>query len=238
MRAKIVCILIAALIATGIAEALDRPRHLSDAIRSQRRIAKNRPNDPGAYNDLGNLLTLAGQREAAEEAYRHALSLAPEHADTHYNLALLLRLEGRNRSALDELKKAVSLDPKDAWGHYQLGVMLEERGKVSKATDHFARAFVLDGSLAEVESNPQVLDSRLTTRAMMVAYHERITQFEIAPRQYAQPKRITRLLVPEVVEVVEGQEAGEVAGEAEAPPAKGKKKRGRRQRSNDSDEGS
>ncbi len=226
MRSKTVGFLTALLVASGAAVALAQPQFLTDAIRAQKRAANARPNDPGVHNDLGNLLALTGDMEGAEEAYRHALALAPEEADAHYNLALLLRLEGREREALRALKRAVKLDPHDAWGHYQLGVLLEERRKNSKATHHYAEAFVLDAALADFESNPQVLDSRLTTRAMMVAYRERLARVEVAPRRYAQPKRITRLLVPEA-----RRSAGETeTGEASEAPARGKGKRARRKK--------
>lgn len=51
----------------------------------------------------------------------------------------------------------------------------------------------------EIGRNPQILDARLATRAraMLMAYGERMEKLEAAPREYYQPNRITRLLVPE-----------------------------------------
>lgn len=235
MRSTITTFLIALLAGAGAAAAQEQPTHLKDAIKLQKRMANSRPDDPGVLNDLGNLLTLAGASEEAEEVYRQALVIAPDEAATHYNLALLLRLEGRERAALRQLEKAVKLDPDDAWGQYQLGVLLEERRKRNRATHHFARAFILDPALAQFESNPQLLDSRLTTRAMMEAYQERIARFEMAPRRYAQPKRITRLLVPEVRDtaaaVSDGSEA--TVEEPDGKPTKAEREGRRRKRAND-----
>ena len=183
MRPTITALILTTLLGSGAASALDRPRHLNDAIRSQKRIASARPDSAGVLNDLGNLLTLAGRLEEAEEAYRQALAVAPDDSTTHYNLALMLRLDGRRRQAVRELERAVELDPDDAWGHYQLGVMLEEKDKSARAARHFARAFVLDPSLTEFENNPQLLDSDRTTRAMMRAYQDRVARAERAPRQ-------------------------------------------------------
>ena len=224
MRPTFTALILATLLGSGAASALDRPRHLNDAIRSQKRIASARPDDAGVLNDLGNLLTLAGHLEEAEEAYRRALTIVPDDSTTHYNLALLLRLDGRPRQAVRELERAVTLDPDDAWGHYQLGVLLEEKDKTTKAARHFARAFVLDPSLTEFETNPQLLDSHLTTRAMMMAYEERVARAEMAPRQYAQPKRITRLLVPEV-RGARQRTGAEVEDEAPKKQRRGRKKR-------------
>lgn len=224
MRRTILGFLVASLTSAGLVSALDQPRHLGAAIRSQERLTSNRPFNAGAFNDLGNLLTLAGDLERAEEAYRRALEIAPENAVVHYNLGLLLRQTGHSKGALRELKQVVELDSSDAWGHYQLGVLLEERRRNSKAVQHFAQAFILEPELAVLEVNPQLLDSKLLSRSLTLAYTERVARLGTAPRQYQQPKRITRLLVPETKRT-----STTTAGE-EQRPGKRERSKARRKR--------
>lgn len=226
MRRTITALLVAALAGAGLAAAVERPPNLDDAIRAQERLAGARPNDAGVLNDLGNLLALAGLTERAEEAYRRALEILPDEATLHYNLGLLLRQTGHNKAALRALKRVVELDPSDAWGHYQLAVLLEERRSRSKAIHHFTQAFLLEPKLAELEVNPQLLDSRLVSHALTIAYVERVGKLENAPRQYEHPKRITRLLVPEARRTPAGGETSEeTEGEPRKPRRKSKKKK-------------
>lgn len=212
MPRTITALLVAALAGAGVAAAIERPPNLEDAIRAQERRTGSRPGDAGALNDLGNLLALAGETERAEEVYRRALEITPEEAILHYNLGLLLRQSGRPKAALRELKRGVKLDPNDPWAHYQLGALLEEERQRSKAIHHFTRAFVLEPELAQLDVNPQLLDSRLVTHALTLAYVERVASLESAPRQYEHPKRITRLLIPEA-------RSRPAAGEATTEPA-------------------
>ncbi len=224
MRRTITALLVAALAGAGLAAAV-QPHNLDDAIRAQERLVAARPNDSGVLNDMGNLLALAGLTERAEEAYRRALELAPETAIVHYNLGLLLRQIGRERAALRSLKRVVELDPSDPWGHYQLAAVLEERGERSRALHHFSRAFVLEPELAQLEANPQLLDSKLVSHALTIAYVERAAMIESAPRQYEQPRRITRLLVPEARRSSASEEPSAETTEPERRPRKKKRQK-------------
>jgi len=56
--------------------------------------------------DEGRDLFLQGEVEAAEERYREALQMAPEHTGALYSLGVLLRVTGRREEALEILRKA------------------------------------------------------------------------------------------------------------------------------------
>jgi tetratricopeptide (TPR) repeat protein len=205
-----------------VARAAQEPRFLDDALTAQQRLVRNRPNDAGAVNDLGNLYHLGGNLVSAEEAYRRALEINPEFTPALYNLALLLQQTGERKEAKRTLDSMLELDPDHGWGHFQMGMILDASKKFDRAAAHYARAFVIDPGLMEIGRNPQILDSRLATRAraMLMAYAERMARLEAAPREYYRPDRITRLLVPEAKAAAErgrAARAKESGGKADKP---------------------
>ena len=204
-----------ALALSASAIAAETPHRLPEAIAIQQQLVEQHPGDAAALNDLGNLLDLAGRLDLAEEAYRQAIAVDPEVTSARYNLALLLRRQGQLRRAVRELREAVDLAPEHAWGHFQLGTLLEQQGRNHRAAEHLSRAFVLDPELLEVGKNPQLLDSRLVTRASLESYLERVASLESAPRQYEHPDRITSMLVPGV-ERVSSQPIGRVELETDS----------------------
>lgn len=200
MRRTITAFIALAAALAGSAAAADEPRHLKDALTAQKRLVRVRPDHAGAFNDLGNLHHLDGELTLAAEAYRRAIELDPSFTPALYNLALLLQQTGEKKAAKRTLESVLELEPDHEWGHFQMGRILENSYKYNKAAHHYARAFVLDPGLMEIGRNPQILDTRVATRARakLMAYTERMEKLEAAPRQYHQPDRITRLLVPEV----------------------------------------
>ncbi len=184
-----------ALILAAIATVAAGPPNLATAIDAQRKLAAERPDDPTVQNDLGNLLQLAKHSDEAEAAYRRAIELDPKHASFHFNLGLVLEKRGDNRAAMKEYKTAVELEPKHAWAHYQMGSLLEKAGRKEPAIRSYARAFALDPQLGFPEVNPSLLDSQLTTSAMLRAYRTQDAPTLTAAR-YDDPLHIRGLLVP------------------------------------------
>jgi len=184
-----------ALILAAFATVAAGPPNLMTAIDAQRKLAAERPDDPAVQNDLGNLLQLAKHPDEAEAAYRRAIELDGKHASFHFNLGLVLEKRGENRAAMKEYKTAVELDPRHAWAHYQIGSLLEKAGRKEPAIRSYARAFSLDPQLGFPEVNPSLLDSKLTTSAMLRAYRTEDSQTLTAAR-YDDPQHIRGLLVP------------------------------------------
>ncbi|HEX6199632.1 MAG TPA: tetratricopeptide repeat protein, partial [Thermoanaerobaculia bacterium] len=153
------------------------------------------PADPQVQNDLGNLLLLAGQPEAAEAAYRRALELAPDMTSARYNLALLLIQTDRPKAAQEELERVVKAEPENAWAHYQMGVVQDRAGSDRRAIKHYGRAFRLDPQLAFPEVNPHVIENEHVTSAMLRAYRDLPLAGE-APKSYEQAGRIVSLMMP------------------------------------------
>jgi hypothetical protein len=171
------------------------PPNLPRAIDAQRALVADRPTDPAALNDLGNLLRLAGHLAEAEEAYRRAVAVDPQRATARFNLALLLQQRGAAGEALAELKQVLEIDPGHAWAHYQTGVLLERKGQKAAAIRAYAQAFALNPELAFPGVNPHVIENTLLTEALIRSYSVAPPTPQ-APNAYEDPGRIASLLVP------------------------------------------
>lgn len=180
-----------AFVALGSTSA---PPNLGKAIEAQRQLAKELPRDAQVLNDLGNLLTLAGNLPEARASYEAAIELDAELPAARYNLGLLLQQLGERRQALSEFKKVLKIQPDNAWAHFQAAMLHEAGGNDSAAVEHYAKAFRLDPQLSFHEVNPQIIDSKLVTQSLLLAHRDRANEAS-APRDYAQPSRIVKLMV-------------------------------------------
>lgn len=183
------------------------PPNLAKAIEAQRRLAAERPEDATVFNDLGNLLVLGHQPEAAVTAYRRAVEIDPQRVSALFNLGLLEQQQGNAREARQLYEKVLAADPQHAWAHYQMGTLFEARGESAHAVREYADAFALDPQLAFREVNPQIVDSKLVTESMLRAYR-RQSVAAAAPAIYDDPARIRDLLVPQPPKDREGADAG------------------------------
>lgn len=225
MSRKFLWCLFAALVpAVTLMAVTVPPPNLSRALEVQRELVAQSPDDVRALNDLGNLLTLAGDLEGAESAYRRALDIEPDKASARYNLALLLEQQDRRKEAFKQLRLLVEAHPGYAWGWYQIGSMYHLAGQKAKAVNSYARAFRLDPQLAFPEVNPHVIDNPLFTQALIRA-NQGPSAGSLAPKAYDEPARITGILVPPPpLEETEGVEDGvedeaEMAAEGMEEPA-------------------
>ena len=177
---------ITCLVAVQVAASQEIP-DLETALASQRQAVAANPNAAGAWSDLGNLLVLQESWEEAEAAYLRAIALSPSAAEPYFNLGLLYQRRANFQAAITQFEQALVHDPDNAWAHYQLGMIYEHQGSKQRlreqAIEHYARAFELDPKLSLHTSNPQVIDSKLTTEALLKAHSERPTG-DLAPMMY------------------------------------------------------
>ena len=73
-------------------------------------------------------------------AYRRALELKPDDAETHVHLGEVLKALGRPDEAIAGQRRALELKPDDASGHNKLGIALMERGRLDEAIASFRRS--------------------------------------------------------------------------------------------------
>ena len=125
---------------------LDEPR---EAVTLLRRAIALDDTDPGAHNDLGNILQAHGHLEDAVTSYRRAVALEPEKAETRFNLGNALRAMGDTDSALTTYEKAVELRPNYYSALVQIGLVHHARGNLVMAAAMFRKVIKKEPKNAE-----------------------------------------------------------------------------------------
>lgn len=118
------------------------------AAQTYREILQNDPRSLLAWTNLGNAEMRLGRAVAAEEAFRKALEIDPNAADTLNNLAWLLYEQKRLDEAEPLARKATLTKAPDAWMRMDtLARILAARGNCDEAEMTFRQA------LAQVPEN-------------------------------------------------------------------------------------
>jgi len=119
-----------------LAEAYDTGGRNDDAAQAYRQAIAAKPDVPGYYNNLGNVLARAGKIEEAKEAYTKSAELDPPNAATAWrNFGISLYNANRLGDAVEPLQKAAELDPKNAQTWYLLGASLVYKMTTKKVGD-------------------------------------------------------------------------------------------------------
>lgn len=116
----------------------------ADQVKALIRSTKINPDDPVAYDTLGQLFHRKGNYELAKEFYVKAVELDGTLSESHHNLGLIAIQEGRNRDALIDLGRAVKLSPDDARIHMRLGQAHAGLSETAQAQAAFDKALALD----------------------------------------------------------------------------------------------
>ncbi|HEY0160161.1 MAG TPA: tetratricopeptide repeat protein [Thermoanaerobaculia bacterium] len=117
---------------------LEEEGKLALAAHAYRDILKNDPASMLAWTNLGNVEMRLERRAAAEEAFRKALELEPDSADTLNNLAWLLYEEKRMDEAEPLARKAVAAAAPDPWMRLDtLARILAAKGNCEEAQKTF-----------------------------------------------------------------------------------------------------
>jgi tetratricopeptide (TPR) repeat protein len=124
------------LIYAKLGEAYDTANRNDEAIQAYQQAITAKPEVPGYYNNLGNVLARAGKIDEAKAAYTKAAELDPPNAATAWrNFGISLYNANRLGDAVAPLQKSVELDPKSAQSWYLLGASLVYKMTVKKVGD-------------------------------------------------------------------------------------------------------
>ena len=119
-------------------------------MRKLREALPSRPDDPEAYDRMGNALLKQQMSAEAEAFFRQALRLRPEYPEARVQLGYALWKQGRNADAEAECREALRLRPGDARAYFTLGLILYWGHKTPVAAVQFyTQAFAAHPKLAD-----------------------------------------------------------------------------------------
>jgi tetratricopeptide (TPR) repeat protein/SAM-dependent methyltransferase len=121
---------------------------LAKAEASYRRALVLKPNDPDTYNNLGNVLAVAGRLQEATACFRRVLAAQPENEGALNNLGNVLCSQGKPEEAEALYRKAIARKPDYADALTNLGNIHHDKGELAEALDCYHRA------LAAAPDNP------------------------------------------------------------------------------------
>jgi tetratricopeptide (TPR) repeat protein len=124
-----------------------------EALVALRDVVKRDPSNPYAYYFLGVGLFDVGELEAARDAYRACLGLAPGHLGARVALSHVLRGLGDVREAIREGLEALRRAPGDADALHAVGLAYHARGDAA-AAKKYLEAFL--AARPEFETAAQV----------------------------------------------------------------------------------
>jgi predicted TPR repeat methyltransferase len=125
-------------------------------IESIRRSLADAPDNPHAWNNLGNILLQLDEPVQAIAAYERAIGSDPRMADAWYNLGVCRRKMGDPAAAVAALDRALALRP-HAPSFYQRGIAHRDLQQPDAAEADFRAALAANAGYAEVYESLGVL---------------------------------------------------------------------------------
>lgn len=119
-----------------LGEAYDTAGRNDEAAQAYQQAITAKPDVPGYYNNLGNVLARSGKIDEAKAAYGKSAELDPTNAATAWrNFGISLYNANRLADAIEPLQKSTELDPKNAQAWYLLGASLLMKMTTKKVGD-------------------------------------------------------------------------------------------------------
>ena len=114
-----------ALFWAKLGDAYDTAGRNDEAIQAYQNAIAAKPEIPGYYNNLGNVLARSGKIDEAKTAYEKSASLDPPNAAGAWrNFGISLYNANKLGDAVEPFQKSVALDPSSAQTWYLLGASL------------------------------------------------------------------------------------------------------------------
>jgi tetratricopeptide (TPR) repeat protein len=124
------------LIWAKLGETYDIAGRNEEAAQAYQQAINAKPDAPGYYNNLGNVLARLGKIDEAKAAYTKSAELDPTNAATAWrNFGISLYNANRLGDAVEPLQKSAELDPKSAQTWYLLGASLVYKMTLKKVGD-------------------------------------------------------------------------------------------------------
>lgn len=114
-----------------------------------------------AYFQSGYCYGKLNSYAKAIEAYKQAVRIDPDDADTYYNLGNVYFALDNHSKAIEVYKQAIRIDPDDAETHYNLGIAYDEVGFYKDAIEAYKQAIRIDPDDAETHGGLGVTYGKL-----------------------------------------------------------------------------
>lgn len=166
---------------TAINESLREDKlSRAEALRQLSTLRVQHARNPDIPSRIGDLLLAQGQLADAEQRFREALSLQPEHARAQEGLGLTLLQQGRAEPAFLHFETAHKLAPMNAevlvhWGLADLSL-----GNIAPASQKFMKAIERDPANAHAWQNLGLTSYRMGRFANSVAQLRRAVELNPA----------------------------------------------------------
>ncbi len=95
----------------------------------------------------------AGRLDDAQELYKRALAIDPDHGDSLHYLGVLNHQTGESERALALITQALMLNDHNADAHHNIGLILGGLGRTDEAIEHYRRALTLRPDYADAHTN-------------------------------------------------------------------------------------
>ena len=105
------------------------------------------------WNLLGASAFQINMKDEAIEAYKKALLLNPNYADTYSNMGTVLQDQGKLEAAIEAYNKAIALKPDYAVAYNNKGNAFKDQGKLDEAIEMYNKVISLNPNYADAYSN-------------------------------------------------------------------------------------
>jgi len=140
----------------NLGNLLKNLNYLDEAIACYKLAIAQKPMAETCYN-LANVYTQLQAPEAAERAYRQAITLRADYADAYNNLAVLYLSLNRQQDAIAACQRALQVRPDHAGAHNNLGNMYKQLHRNAEAWQHYQLAIKHDANFADAYNNGGLL---------------------------------------------------------------------------------
>ncbi|ABW68221.1 tetratricopeptide repeat protein [Desulfosudis oleivorans] len=145
----------------------------ADEVALWRDVTEKSPTLARPWSNLGMALQIAGNSEAALQAFQKAIALDPNHMEAHNNSGFILRELGRPKEAIKFFRRALEINPAYADAHYNLGLAFFDLKDMAQARTAFEQTLRVNPLYSKAHNNLGVILMQEGDHEAAVAAYQR-----------------------------------------------------------------
>ena len=131
------------------------------AIAAFKKLIAIRPDDAGAYFNMGITYRELGEYAEAIAAYKKAIAIKPDDPRAYYNMGYAYHYFGKYAEAVAAYKKAIAIKPDDPRAYNNMGVAYDYLGKYAEAIAAYKKAIAIKPDFADAYYNMGLVYEKL-----------------------------------------------------------------------------